>query len=178
MEIDIKTVQDAIVAKAVADILDDGEIHERVEREIDKRIKATIADSVEKMLAGKIDEAVNAGLDASYCRVDEFGKKIGTETTIRERLLVLAKDYWSQPVDKITGKPASSIYSTLPRAEYVMTKICGEQLSKDMEQQVLNAAGFFKDGFRTQLGVHLDRVLDEIFRVKSHQDQGKAEKPW
>lgn len=178
MEIDIKTVQDAIVQKAVDDILSDEDIYARIDREIDNRIKETIANRVEEMLAQKVEEAVNSGLDATYHMVDNFGKKVGEETTIRERLVVLAKDHWSQRVSKRDGSPLKDSVGTITRAEYVMMKACGDQFSKDMEQHVLNGAGAFKDGFRKQLGVHIDSVLDQIFRVKSEQDQGKESKPW
>lgn len=34
------------------------------------------------------------------------------------------------------------------------------------------------EAFRAQLAAQVDGLLDELFRVKSLQDQGKATKPW
>jgi hypothetical protein len=45
-------------------------------------------------------------------------------------------------------------------------------------QSALNITGALKDGLRTQMAAHMDRLLSELFHVKSLQDQGKVEKPY
>lgn len=59
-----------------------------------------------------------------------------------------------------------------------MTQICAKDFSDEMKGHAVNITGALKDGLRTQLAKHMDEMLNDLFRVKSLQDQGKAEKPW
>jgi len=38
--------------------------------------------------------------------------------------------------------------------------------------------GGLKDGLRNQLAKQIDGLLDELFRIKSLQDQGQVAKPY
>ncbi|MDQ4680748.1 hypothetical protein, partial [Stenotrophomonas maltophilia group sp. RNC7] len=73
---------------------------------------------------------------------------------------------------------ADSDYNAVTRAEYLMTQICAQDFSEGMKQSVLSVTGALKDGLRAQLAAHMDKMLDELFCIKSLQDQGKVEKPW
>ena len=59
-----------------------------------------------------------------------------------------------------------------------MAQICAKDFSDQMKSAAVSVTASLKDGFRAQLAKHVDGLLDELFRVKSIQDQGKAEKPW
>ena len=60
----------------------------------------------------------------------------------------------------------------------MMAQICANDFSEKMRQAAVSVTAALKDGFRAQLATHVDGLLDELFRVKSLQDQGKATKPW
>ena len=59
-----------------------------------------------------------------------------------------------------------------------MTKICAEDFSKQIQQSVANVTGALKDGLRNQLANQMDTMLNDLFKIKSLQDQGKVEKPY
>ncbi|MNH42194.1 hypothetical protein D3C79_1038450 [compost metagenome] len=59
-----------------------------------------------------------------------------------------------------------------------MTKICAEDFSKEMQQHVTNVTGSLKDGLRKQMANQMDALLNDLFKVRSLQDQGKVEKPY
>lgn len=50
--------------------------------------------------------------------------------------------------------------------------------SAAMKQSALNVTGALKDGLRNQIGQQMDVLLNDLFRIKSLQDQGKVEKPY
>jgi hypothetical protein len=81
-------------------------------------------------------------------------------------------------VDAKSGKPTESSYSSVSRAEFLMTQICAQDFSETMKQHALNVTGALKDGLRNQLATQMDGMLSGLFHVKSLQDQGKVEKPW
>lgn len=181
---DLKIDNQAIIdlaAQKLADALmyaNDDDIKSIAVKMIEARINKIWADKAEKAVSDAIEAAVSGALDRVYCRVDSFGQQSGEPTTIRSQLVKQADAYWSQRVDR-HGKPDNGSYGDkLTRAEYVMAQVCAEDFTKQMKQHAVSVTAAMKDGFRRQLAVHVDGLLDELFRVKSVQDQGKAEKPW
>ena len=95
---------------------------------IEKRIDAVFAAQAQELVNAAVERSVVDGFNREYQRVDSFGTKVGEKTTIQRELDQLATNYWSTLVDK-QGKPCgSSSYNSTTRAEYMMTKICGEYL--------------------------------------------------
>jgi hypothetical protein len=170
----------AIVKNAADQILDnDSDLSALVAEEVSKRMDKIFADRAEVQIQAAIDEAIARGFDREYQRVTSYGEAIGQKTTIRSEMEKIINGYWSQRVEVKTGKPpTTSDYNTCTRAEYLMTVICADNFSEKMKQSALNIAGNLKDGLRWQMASVMDNILNELFRVKSLQDQGKVEKPY
>ena len=172
-------IKAAIVQKAADEILrqDDG-LTEMIRKEVKSRMDKIFADSAEAQIESMINDAIKEGFNHEYQRVTQFGEPNGPKTTIRNELEKTVSGYWTAKVDAKTGKPSTSDYSSVTRAEYLMTQICAEDFSNTMKQNVQNVTGALKDGLRNQLAKNMDYMLDELFRIKSLQDQGKVEKPY
>ena len=147
-------------------------------REIERRIDKIFKDRAETQIEATIDAAISGSLDREYHRINSFGEKDGGATTIRKELEKLANNYWAAQVDAKTGKPSSSSYNSVSRAQFVMAQICAEDFTEQMKKAAISVTAAMKDGFRAELARHVDKTLDELFRVRSVQDQGKAVKPW
>lgn len=169
----------AIVAKATDEILrHDEDLSAMVRKEVKLRVDKIFAERATQQIQEAIDAAVAKSFEQEYRRVTAFGEPEGAPTTIRKELERTVSAYWSAKVEPRTGKPASSDYNTVTRAEYLMTQVCAEDFSAGLKTSVLNVTGALKDGLRNQLGKHMDQMLSELFHVKSLQDQGKVEKPY
>ena len=169
-----------LAAQKVADqvMYADDDIQSVARKIIEAKIDRIWKENAEKAVLDAIDGAVSGALDRVYFSVDSFGQKSGEATTIRTQLVKQADAYWSQRVDR-HGKPDTGSYGDkMTRAEYVMAQVCAEDFTKQMKQHAVSVTAAMKDGFRKQLAAHVDGLLDELFRVKSVQDQGKAGKPW
>lgn len=170
----------AIVAKAVDTLLNDSDdlsamVSKLVREKVDKVFVATVNESI----AREIDAIVIGGFDREYQKVTSWGEADGPKTTIRKRFEEITESYWRSDVDPSTGKPPTSNYGNkCSRAEYLMTKICAEDFSAMLKQEATNVTGALKDGFRGQLAKIMDAMLNDLFKVKSLQDQGKVEKPY
>ena len=169
-----------LAAQKIADAVmyEDNDVQQIAKREITARIDRIFKERADAAVSAAIDAAVSNALDREYKRVNAWGQAEGTATTIRKELEKLADGYWTQKVDPKSGKPTDSSYSAVTRAQYVMAQVCAEDFTAQMKQAAISATAAMKDGFRRQLAGHVDGLLDELFRVKSLQDQGKAEKPW
>lgn len=171
-------MKDLIAQKAAEGFMRDEDIWEMVKRDIDARTAKLFAERAEAAITSAVNAAIKDGFERTYQPVDAYGSKVGAPTTIGKQLERLIGDYWSERVDKY-GKPVSSSYSTgTTRAEHLMATICAEDFSAQMKAAAVSVTASLKDGFRAQLAKHVDGLLDDLFRVKSIQDQGKAEKPW
>lgn len=133
------------------------------------------AEQAEKQIQAVIAQAIKDGFDREYQKVDSFGVPVGAKTSIRKSLETLVSGYWAAKVDPRTGKPCDH-YNAVTRAEYTMTQICAADFGETMRQHAINVTGHLKDGLRNKLAVHMDQMLNDLFRVKSLQDQGKVEK--
>jgi hypothetical protein len=168
----------AIVEKAADELLrHDEDLSAMVSKEVDRRIQKIFVDRAEAQIAAAVDAAVQKGFDVEYQRVNNWGQPEGEKTTIRAQLDKLIGGYWTTKVDSRTGKPGDS-YNSTTRAEYLMTQICAENFSEEMKKHAANIAGHLKDGLRGQLASVMDKMLNDLFHVKSLQDQGKVEKPY
>lgn len=169
----------AIVEKAANELLNhDDDLSGMVSKEVSRRIQKIFVDRVDAQIAAAVDEAVQKGFDVEYQRVNAWGQPDGEKTTIRAQLDKLIGGYWTTKVDARNGKPVSDSYNATTRAEYLMTQICAENFSESMKSHATNIAGHLKDGLRGQMAKVMDEMLNQLFRVKSLQDQGKAEKPY
>lgn len=179
LNINEKDLMAAIVAKASDEILrQEDDLSEMVRQEVRSRVDKIFAERATQQIQAAIDLAVMKSFEQEYRRVTAFGEPEGQPTTIRKELEKTVGAYWSSRVDPRTGKPATSNYDAVTRAEYLMTQICAEDFSAGIKQIALNVTGALKDGMRSQLGRHMDQMLEGLFRVKSLQDQGKVEKPY
>lgn len=169
----------AIIERAADQIIGEGDhLSSLIQKEVVKRIDVLFATQAEAQIKAAINDAIQVGFEREYQKVNSWGEPDGPKTSIKKSLEVLVNGYWSAKVDPKTGKATSSDYNSVTRAEYVMTQVCGEKFSEQMGSHVLSVAGHLKDGLRNQLAQHLDKMLNDLFRVRSLQDQGKVEKPF
>ena len=169
-----------LAAQKIADaaMYEDNSIMEMARKEITARIDKIFVERADAAVSAAIDNAVSDALDRKYRRIDQFGEPKGEATTIRAELAKLAEGYWSTRINAQSGKVSNDSYGTITRAEYVMIQACGDKFSAQMKQAGVSMAAALKDGLRVQMASKVDGLLDELFRVKSLQDQGKASKPW
>lgn len=173
MEIDREKIEAAIVRQAADQIIGDDAIYERVKRDIDARTDKLFATTAREKIAAVIDEVITAGFDRPFQKSDAFGGAKGEPTTIRAELESIVGGYWNARVDS-QGKPSDSSYSTTTRAEWLMTKICADDFQKEVKQYAVSVTGALKDGFRLQLHETVNRLLADLFHVRSLDDQGKG----
>ena len=179
LNIDANELKKAIIEKAADEILrQDDDLSGMVNAEVSRRIQKIFVDRVDAQISEAVDKAVQNGFDVEYQRVNQWGQPEGEKTTIRAQLDKMISGYWTTKVDTRSGKPTDSSYNTTTRAEYLMTQICAKDFSEEMKKHAMNIAGHLKDGLRAQMASVMDGILNELFRVKSLQDQGKVEKPY
>jgi len=175
---DQDALHDAIIDRASAQLLENlGGGREMLRDAVDKRVAKIFAETAEREISERVQEAINVALDREYFAVDNFGQKRGEATTIAKQLDRIVGAYWSERVSK-NGAVATSSYDTMTRAEYIMAQVCANDFTEQMKQAAVSVTAALKDGFRAQMAGHVDKLLDELFRVKSLQDQGKASKPY
>lgn len=168
----------AIVAQVADQLLsEDYDLSTMVATEIKKRIDKIFDERVKAQIQKAIDETVNGSFEREYRRVNQWGEQEGPSTTIRKELEKTVTAYWNTKVNPGNGAPSTG-YSTVTRSEWLMTKICAEDFTKQMQASVNSVTGFLKDGLRNQLAREMDNMLNNLFHIKSLQDQGKVEKPY
>lgn len=177
LNIDVEKLEKSVADQVADHLIETDHIVEIIRNKVDVKINAIFAESAEAIISDRVKVAINEGFERAYTKVSEYGEKIGSPTTISKELNRIVGEYWSERVDR-NGKPTSSNHNTMTRAEYTMTTICAGDFSETMKQSALNVTGALKDGLRNQLAKQMDQLLDELFRVKSLQDQGKVEKPY
>ena len=170
MELDLD--MQTLIANAVADQLySNYDFMKKIETHIKAKIDKLFAEEVEDMISSAVDKIVTDGFNREYIRTNSFGEAIGEPTTIAKSLESMISSYWTALVDK-SGKPTSNTYNAVTRAEYLMTKICADDFEKGMKPFVVNVTGALKDGLRKELASHMDKMLNELFRVKTSDDKG------
>ncbi len=173
MELDQKRIEDAIVAEVAHKMLGDDELYNRTKRAIDARIDKLWKETAEDRVRSEVELAIASGFEREYQKVDGCGNKVGEKTSIRAELERLISGYWNERVGS-DGKPTSSSYHTTSRAEWMMTKLCADDFAGQMKNHVVSVAGALKDGFRKELHATVNRLLSDVFHVRSLDDQGKG----
>lgn len=171
-QIDRTSIEAAIVKEAASAIISDDDLYGRVKREIDARVEKLFAERAETKITAVIDEAIQAGFERPYRKHDSFGRPTGEPTTISAELERLVGGYWNTFVDR-DGKPVSSSYEKTTRAEWLMAKMCAADFQKEVQQHAVNVAAKLKDGFRRELHETVNRLLSELFHVRSLDDQAE-----
>lgn len=173
MELNQKRIEDAIVAEVAHKMLGDEELYERTKRAIDARIDKLWKETAEQRVRSEVELAISSGFEREYQKLDGFGNKVGDRTSIRAELEKLIGGYWNERVGS-DGKPTSGSYNTTTRAEWMMTKLCADDFAGQMKTHVVSVAGALKDGFRKELYSTVNRLLSDVFHVRSLDDQGKG----
>lgn len=175
--LDEEKLHEAIIERAAEQLLDRmSGGRDMIRDAVDKRVSKIFAETAEKEIAERVQAAINDALHREYFAVDNFGQKTGS-TTIAKKLDHIVGAYWSERVNK-SGQKTDSTYDTMSRAEFIMAQVCAKDFTDQMRQAAISVTAALKDGFRAQMAGHVDKLLDELFRVKSLQDQGKATKPY
>lgn len=170
MELNIERIEAAIITETSEKIIRSDELYERTKQAIDHRINRLWGSLVKERLQKEVDAAVTRGLDHEYCRVDSFGHPVGDATTVRAELDNLISGYWTQRVDR-NGKPTDSSYGATSRAEWQMTQLVAANFSDEMKQHIINLGGSLKDALRAELHSTVNKLLSEVFHVKSLEDK-------
>ncbi|MCO7515748.1 hypothetical protein NJF44_10510 [Pseudomonas guariconensis] len=179
LNINEEALKTAIVAQVADQLLrEDEDLSDMVAKEVKKRIDKIFDERVTAQIQRAIDETINGSFEREYRRVNQWGDQEGPSTTLRKELEKTVTAYWNGKVNPGDGKPATSDYNSVTRAQWLMTKICAEDFSKEMQQHVTNVTGSLKDGLRKQMANQMDALLNDLFKVRSLQDQGKVEKPY
>lgn len=172
-------IKAAIIERAADEFLkNDHDLSGLIAKEVKARIDNIFVDRANAQIQAALDEAIKDGFGREYQRIDQWGQAQGKKTSIKAELEKLVSVYWSENVDARTGKPSDSSYSAVTRANYLMTQICAQDFTEGMKAHAQNVSGALKDGLRNRLAASMDGMLDDLFRIKSLQDQGKVEKPY
>lgn len=171
MELDQTRIEDAIIKEVADGIISNENLCARVKRAVDERIDLHFRTVADQQITSAIEDAVHQGFEHEYCRVNSFGQREGEPTTIRAELQKMIGGYWNTIVDN-QGKPTSSSYGkTMNRAEWLMTQLVASDFKGEMQQHVVNLGGMLKDRLRAELYETVNRLLSEVFHVKSTDDQ-------
>ena len=171
MEIDVKSIETAIIKNVTEELCANEELWTRTKRAMDDRINKLFAETVDNRIAEEINKAFTDGFERPFQKVDHFGRPDGEPTTISKELEQMIGQYWSQSVDK-SGKPTTtSSYGAVSRAEWMMMRLVADDFSGNMKQHIVNVAGALKDRLRSELHDTVNKLLSEAFHVKSLQDK-------
>lgn len=175
---DQDSMRDAIIERAAEQLLEGfSGGREIIKEAVDRRVAKIFAETAEREISDRVHDAISNAFEREYFAVDSFGQKRGESTTIAKQLDLIVGAYWSERVSK-SGAVSTSSYDTMTRAEYIMAQVCAKDFTEQMKQAAISVTAALKDGFRAQMAGHVDKLLDELFRVKSLQDQGKVAKPY
>jgi len=171
MEIDKTRIEDAIINQVAAEFVNEENLSTRIRDEVNKRIDRLFKDKAEAQIGEAINEAIRSGFDREYCRVNSWGEREGSPTTIRKELEKAIGDYWNTKVDR-NGKPDTGYGDNkLTRAEWVMAQMVAADFKDTMKQHVVNITAHLKDGLRDELHKTVNQLLSGTFHVKSFGDQ-------
>ena len=170
MELNQARIEDAIVREVADKIIGEDELHSRVKKAIDDRINVLFEKAVDTQVRAAVEAAVTDGFERAYCRVDAFGKREGAPTTIRAELEKLIGGYWNTMVNS-QGEPTSGYSAKMTRAEWQMTKMVAADFQGEMKQHIINLGGSLKDKLRLELHQTVNKLLSEVFHVRSADDE-------
>lgn len=171
MEINQQRIEDAIIAEVSSKMISDDDLYSRIKTAVEQRIDRHFKDKADAQITSTIEDAIRNGFDREYQRVNAWGEGEGSKTTIRKELEKLIGGYWNASVDQ-QGKPTTSNYGTVvTRAEWIMSKIVADDFSAQMKQHVVNIGGSLKDQLRGELHQTVNKLLSEVFYVKTKDDE-------
>lgn len=173
MQLDQTRIEDAIIAEVADKLMGSDDLYGRAKKAVEEKINRLWKEEAEARVRSEVEAAITAGFEREYQKTDAFGQKVGATTTIRAELERLIGGYWNERVGS-DGKPTSSSYNTVTRAEWMMTKLCADDFAGQMKVHVINVGGALKDAFRKELHSTVNRMLSEVFHVRSLGDQGKG----
>lgn len=169
MELDTARIEAAIVTEVAAKMISDEELYARAKTDISAKVSKLWETLVEARIRTEVEASIAKGFDHEYQRVDTFGLPRGEKTTIRAELEKLIAGYWNAPVDK-SGKPSDGYGTKLTRAEWLMTQMVAADFQGEMKQHVVNLGGSLKDKLRAELHDTVNKLLSEVFHVRSAED--------
>lgn len=171
MELNQARIEEAIVAEVAGNMFSEESLIKRVQEAVDQRINKHFTEVADAQIKAAINKAIETGFEREYQRVNSFGEPHGPKTSIRKELEKLISGYWNDQVDK-NGKPSTTSYGTTTRAEWMMTQLCAANFNDEMKQHVVNVGGALKDSLREQLHETVNKLLADVFHVRSLDDQG------
>jgi hypothetical protein len=172
IEINNDQIMAAVVERIVEEFTrTDDQLFAEVEKRISKKIDALFLKSVEPRIQKELDAALENVFHREYQKTTAWGERDGQTTTITKELERLMAGFWSETVDE-KGKPSS--YAKLTRAEFTMAKVLGDDFNKQTERYLIQSAAWLKDGVRAHLRGEVDKMLGNLFHVKSAQDSAEG----
>lgn len=172
LTLDNAAIMEAVVGRLVDEFMrNDDQLYDEVERRISKKLDALFLKSVEPRIQQELNRALVDVFHKEYQKTTSWGENDGEKTTISKELEKLMSNFWAQTVDK-DGKP--STYAKLTRAEFTMAKVLGDDFGKQTERYMIQAAAWLKDGMRDHLRGEVDKMLANLFHVKSAQDMAEG----
>jgi hypothetical protein len=172
MELDQTRIEDAIVREVADKIIGEDELYSRVKKSVEDRIDRLFKTTADAQIRSAIEAAITQGFEREYQRVDSFGHCQGERTTIRAELEKMIGGYWNTKVDS-QGKPATGYGADRTRAEWLMTQLVAKDFHGDMKQHVVNLGGVLKDKLRLELHETVNRLLTEVFHVRTPNDEAE-----
>jgi len=169
MELNKTRIEDGIIRQVSEDVMSAEELRDRVKRAVDTRIDNLFKSTVDAQIKAAIEAAITKGLDHEYTRVNSFGQRDGEPTTIRAELEKQIAGYWNTKVDKL-GKPDTGYGDKMTRAEWIMTQLVAADFQGEMKQHIVNLGGSLKDKLRGELHGTVNRLLTEVFHVRTADD--------
>jgi hypothetical protein len=171
MELNQASIEKAIVAEVADRIIGEDELFERVRKAVDSRISQLFKDQADAQIRAAIDAAILNGFEREYVRVNSWGEKEGSPTTIRKELEKVIGNYWNEKVDTKGAKSSYPSDRDLTRAEWIMAKMVADDFNGHMKQHVVNVGAALKDQLRASLHGTVNELLSGVFRVNSLGDQ-------
>lgn len=171
MEVNQERIEKAVIAEVSEMIIDQDKLRDHVKKAIDERINKLFKKSADAQITTAINEAIRDGFRRSYQKVDSWGSAIGETTTIKAELERIIAGYWNARVDS-NGKPTDSSYNSMSRAEHTMLGLVAKDFSENMKQNIVDLGAQLKDGLRKELHGATNRLLSQVFHVRSWDDQG------
>ena len=171
MELNQQRIEDAVVQEVADRIIDEEKLRVQVRTMVEDRINTHFKNVADKQIQDAINESIQQGFDKVYMKVNTYGEVASPPTTIRKELEKLVEGYWNEKVGR-DGKPTTSSYNDkYTRAEWVMMQIVSDKFTEDMKQHTINIAGALKDGLRKELQNTVNRLLSEVFHVRTEGDK-------
>lgn len=170
MEVNQERIEKAVVAEVAEMIISQEELRNRVIQAVDNRIANHFKEIADKQIANAVNNAIREGFEHEYVKIDHYGRREGEATTISKELNKLIAGYWNQKVDS-SGNSSDGYSAKATRAEWVMSKLIAADFEKEMKQHVVNLGAQLKDNLRKELHETVNKLMTEVFHVRSWDDQ-------